>query len=295
MDLAKKATIAALICAFLLALVKFIAGILSGSVAVLSSAIDSMLDFAISAFNFLALKKSAQKPNIHYNFGFSKIEAIAGFVEGCFIIAVGIFIFYQSVLKIYYKEVVDDLNLGVGVMIFALFVTLFLVLYLSYVAKKTKSLVVESDCLHYKSDLLSNALTLLALLLIYFTNWHIIDAIFGIIVSFYTIYSAFNIVKKSLFFLMDRALDDEMIERIKKLINDHKEVISFHHLKTRKTPSTNYVSVHLVFCPIISLLNAHKISDEIEESIRSLCKDEKWELQIHLDPYDDQEEERQRL
>lgn len=295
MDLAKKATIIALICAFFLAFVKFIAGILSGSVAVLASAIDSMIDFAISAFNFLALKKSSSKPNTRYNFGFSKIEALAGFVEGCFIFAVGIFIFYQSVLKIYHNESVDDLNLGVGVMIFALILTFLLVLYLSHVAKKTKSLVVESDCLHYKSDLLSNALTLLALALIHFTHWHIIDAIFGIAVSFYTAYSAFGIVKKSLSFLMDRALDDEQIGRIKELIESHKEVISFHHLKTRKTPSTNYVSLHLVFCPIISLLNAHRISDEIEEGIRALCKDEKWELQIHLDPYDDQEEERKRL
>ncbi len=294
MSLQKKATIVASICALVLACVKFIIGLTSGSVAVLSSAIDSLMDFAISAFNFLALKKSSQKANENYNFGFSKIEALMGLLEGVFIVGVGIFIFYESILKIYYKEQISDLNLSIYVMIFALVVTCILVLFLNYVAKKTKSLIIESDALHYKTDCLTNACTLLALILIYFTNLHIIDAIFGIIISLYTAFSAFKIIKKALAFLMDEALPKEQVEKICALISKNNEVISYHELKTRKTPNCNYLSVHLVFCPIISLLNAHKISDEIEEGIRAAFKDEKWDIQIHLDPYDDEEEERQR-
>lgn len=294
MSLQKKATIIASICALVLACVKFIIGLTSGSVAVLSSAIDSLMDFAISAFNFLALKKSSQKANENYNFGFSKIEALMGLLEGVFIVSVGIFIFYESILKIYYKEQISDLNLSIYVMIFALVVTCILVLFLNYVAKKTKSLIIESDALHYKTDCLTNACTLLALILIYFTNLHIIDAIFGIIISLYTAFSAFKIIKKALAFLMDEALPKEQVEKICALISKNNEVISYHELKTRKTPNCNYLSVHLVFCPIISLLNAHKISDEIEEGIRAAFKDEKWDIQIHLDPYDDEEEERQR-
>ena len=197
MSLARKATMIASFCALVLACVKFVAGLLSGSVAVLSSAIDSLMDFAISAFNFLALKKSSQGANENYNFGFSKIEAIMGFLEGVFIVCVGIFIFYESILKIYNKDELIDLNLGIFVMIFALFVTLFLVLFLNFVAKKTNNLIIQSDALHYKSDFLSNFLALLALILIYFTNFHLIDAIFGIVVSLYTIFSAFKIIKKA--------------------------------------------------------------------------------------------------
>ncbi len=106
-------------------MVKFIVGLTSGSVAVLSSAIDSLMDFAISAFNFLALKKSSQKANENYNFGFSKIEALMGLLEGVFIVGVGIFIFYESILKIYYKEEIKDLNSSIYVMIFALIMTFF--------------------------------------------------------------------------------------------------------------------------------------------------------------------------
>ncbi len=120
MNLQKKATLIASLCAIVLALIKFVVGITSGSVAVLSSAIDSLMDFAISAFNFLALKKSSQKANENYNFGFSKIEALMGLLEGVFIVSVGIFIFYESILKIYYKEEIINLNASIYVMIFAL-------------------------------------------------------------------------------------------------------------------------------------------------------------------------------
>ncbi|EOH3788390.1 cation diffusion facilitator family transporter [Campylobacter jejuni] len=294
MSLQKKATLVASLCAIVLALVKFIVGLTSGSVAVLSSAIDSLMDFAISAFNFLALKKSSQKANENYNFGFSKIEALMGLLEGVFIVGVGIFIFYESILKIYYKEEIKDLNSSIYVMIFALIMTFFLVLFLNYVAKKTKSLIIESDALHYKTDCLINACTLGALVLIYFTNLHIIDAIFGIVISLYTAFSAFKIIKKALAFLMDEALPKEQVDKICTLISNNPEIISYHELKTRKTPSCNYLSVHLVFCPIISLLNAHKISDEIEEGVRKMFENEKWDIQIHLDPYDDAEQERQR-
>lgn len=292
MNLAKIATISASICAIFLAIVKFVIGFTTGSVAILASAIDSLVDFVISILNFLALKKASQKSNNQYNFGYSKIEALMGLLEGFVIFIIGVYIFYESIVKIYHQERVDNLNLGIYVMFFALAVTFILVLFLSYVAKKTQSLIVESDCLHYKSDVLTNFFTLLALVIIYFTQFYIIDAIFGILVSFYIAFSSFKIIKKSLEFLMDKALDKEVVEWIQVCIQKHPEIISFHQLKTRQSPDKKYLSVHLVFCPIISLLNAHKIADDIEDEIRKNYKDDKWDIQIHLDPYDDSEEER---
>ncbi|TDJ81455.1 cation diffusion facilitator family transporter [Campylobacter volucris] len=292
MNLAKIATISASISAIFLAIVKFVIGFTTGSVAILASAIDSLVDFVISILNFLALKKASQKSNNQYNFGYSKIEALMGLLEGFVIFIIGVYIFYESIVKIYHQERVDNLNLGIYVMVFALVVTFILVLFLSYVAKKTQSLIVESDCLHYKSDVLTNFFTLLALVIIYFTQFYIIDAIFGILVSFYIAFSSFKIIKKSLEFLMDKALDKEVVDWIQVCIQKHPEIISFHQLKTRQSPDKKYLSVHLVFCPIISLLNAHKIADDIEDEIRKNYKDDKWDIQIHLDPYDDSEEER---
>ncbi len=287
MKIQHKATMIASICALFLALIKFIASLFSGSVALMASAMDSMVDFAISAFNFLALRKSSQKPNENYNFGFDKIEALMGLLEGLFIACVGAFIFYASIQKIISKDENLDVSLSIFVMIFASIVTFLLVLFLNQVAKKTKNLIVESDCLHYKSDLLSNLCTLLAFFIIYFTNLHIIDALFGIFISVWTMYSAFKITQKAYFYLMDKALNKDEIALIENLIKEDKNILSFHELKSRKTPDTNYLSVHLVFEPKISLLKAHELADELEEKIKRSFKDEKFDIQIHLDPYDD--------
>lgn len=284
---AKKATLIASLCAFVLAVIKFVAGILSSSVAVLSSALDSLMDFIISILNFFALKKSARQGNAEYNFGFDKIEALMGLLEALFIAAMAVFIFYESVRKLYENEGIQNIHLSLAVMSFAMICTLILTLFLSSVAKKSKSLIVEADSLHYKSDFLSNFATLLALMLLYFTGWDFIDGLFGIIISFYIIFSAGKIAKKSIEMLMDKALDEKIVERIKALIEANGEVISFHELKTRVSPNVNYISVHLVFCPLISLIQAHKISDEIEDKIKAEFKNEHFNIQIHLDPYDD--------
>ena len=141
--------------------------------------------------------------------------------------------------------------------------------------------------MHYKTDFLTNLATLLALLLLYFTSWHFIDGLFGVIISFYILFSALKIAKKSIEMLMDKALDERVVERIKELINQNAEVVSFHELKTRLSPNVSYISVHLVFCPLISLMQAHKIGDEIEDKIKAEFKEQKFNIQIHLDPYDD--------
>lgn len=281
------ATLIASFCAFALASLKFIVGLISGSVAVLSSALDSLMDFIISILNFFALKKSAKKGNATYNFGFDKIEALMGLLEALFIGAMAVFIFYEGALKLYGKEGVKDISLSLAVMFFAMFASLFLTLFLSKVAKKSRSLIVEADSLHYRTDFLTNFATLLALLLLYFTGWGFIDGAFGIIISFYIFFSALKIAKKSVEMLMDKALDEGVVKRIKELISAHSEVISFHELKTRLSPNISYISVHLVFCPLISLVQAHKISDEIEDKIKAEFKEQKFSIQIHLDPYDD--------
>lgn len=284
---AKKATLIASICALFLALLKFAVGIAGQSVAVLSSALDSLMDFIISVLNFFALKKSTKEANSSYNFGFSKVEALAGLAEALFIGAMAVFIFAQSVAKLYEKGEVADLNLSLLVMIFASFFSLALALYLKCIALRTKSLIVEADSLHYRTDFLTNIAALIALCVIYFTQWHFIDALFGVLISFYILFSALNIAKKSVQILLDRALPSEMVDKIAQIITAHSEVVSFHELKTRTSPDMSYVSVHLVFCPLISLVKAHAISDEIEARVKNEFLDENFSIQIHLDPYDD--------
>lgn len=287
MTLQKKATVVSSATAGLLVIIKLTIGIMSGSVAVLASAIDSVLDLFISAFNYFAIKKSEEGANETFNYGKGKIEALAAVIEGTVITMSGIFIFYQAIEKLYTKENITYLDTSILVMFISLILTFSLVIFLNFVAKKTNNMVIRSDALHYKTDVLSNGAILLSLIIIYTTDLHFIDSIMGIIISIYIIYSAYEIIKDGVYILLDAALSDEIVEEIKHIITNEKEISSFHYLKTRKSGSTNFVDVHLVFNEGISLLKAHSIGDRIEDNIIKLNAKEEWVINAHLDPYDD--------
>lgn len=286
-NLQRLAVIVAGTTAFLLAIIKFIAGIASGSVSVLSSAIDSMLDLLVSALNFFALRKSQAKPNDKFNFGYTKLEAIAAMFEGILIVGIGVFIFYESILKFRAGEVELNIDLSLYVMIFSFAVTGALVAFLNFVAKKTKNLIIKADALHYKSDFFTNFGIILALVVIKFTGFTIIDAIFGIVISGYIVNSAISLMKESLGVLLDKALESTIVSQIEDIIKSKKEINSFHGLTTRKSSDICYMVVHLVFDKEILLVKAHEISNQIEYEIRDKFSEFRWEITTHLDPYDD--------
>lgn len=289
MTLQKKATVVSSATATLLIIIKLFIGIMSGSVAVLASAIDSVLDLIVSAFNYFAILKSEQPANKTFNYGKGKIEALAGVIEGTVITVSGIFIFYTAIKKAIYQEPVEFLQHSIIVMIVSLVITIALVTFLNYVAKKTRSMVVKSDALHYKTDVLSNGAILISLILIQVTHFELIDSIMGVIISIYIIHSAYEIIRDGVYILLDASLDEAIVEKIKNIILEEKEISDFHYLKTRKSANTNFVDVHFVFSPGISLLRAHHAGDRIEEKIKELIPDGEWVINAHLDPYDDSE------
>lgn len=289
MTLEKKATIVSSSVATILIFIKLAIGILSGSVSVLASAIDSVLDLIVSAFNLFAITKSEKPADEEFNYGRGKIEALAAVIEGTVITMSGLFILYEAIKKAINKETTELLGTSILVMGISIVLTIGLVLFLNYVAKKTNNLVIRSDALHYKTDIYSNGAILLALVLIKFTGIQIIDSIFGGAIAIYIIYSAYAIIKEGVLMLLDVALDKEIVEGIKDIIISTNGVTDYHFLKTRRSGKTNFVDVHVVMTPDISLLEAHRIADTIEDKIKQLDKESKWSITIHLDPYDDSE------
>lgn len=289
MKIQQKATIIATTTAFFLAILKLSVGIFSGSIAILASAIDSLLDMGISIFNFVAVKNSWKDPDDQFNYGRGKIEALAAFLEGIIIAMAGIFIAYESVSRIIYQKPVGEIGIGVVVMIISVIVTGWLVGYLESVAKKTKSIVIASDALHYKTDLLSNLAILVGLILVAWFGWNYIDAIIGIGIAIYIAFSAFDIVKKWFLLLLDVSLDEMHVVNILDILDNHNELSDYHNFRSRESGGVKFVEAHLVFHENISLLDAHRVSHEIEDEIRKLDKDSEWSILFHLDPYDDKE------
>lgn len=279
----------ATITAFILLTVKFITWILTWSVAVLSSAIDSLLDMFVSIFNYIALKNSSKPADDKFNYWRWKIEALASFLEWLIISLSWIYIFYESVIKIINREVLNHIWPAIYVMIFSVFVTSFLVFYLHRIYKQTWNLVIESDALHYKTDLYTNVWILFSLWIIYFfPNLYFIDWLVWVIISFYIIFSAFWILKKWFLMILDVSLSTKNVSEIKRIIESSKEIKSYHFLKTRKSAKTNFVQAHLVFNNIdIKLIEAHNISERIECEIVNIDTKKDWIIDFHLDPYDD--------
>jgi cation diffusion facilitator family transporter len=289
MSAQKKATVVSSSVATILLIVKLFIGIASGSVAVLASAIDSLLDMAISLFNFFAIKKSEEHPNEIYQYGKGKIQAIAAVIEGTVITISGIYIIYVAIEKLREGAETTLLTPSILAMIFSIIVTYLLVQYLLKTAKETDSIVIKADALHYKTDLWSNAAVLLALGLVSLTDIHSIDAIFGLGIGVYIIYSAYEIIVEGIEILLDRALDGEIVANIGEIISTHPEVTSYHWLKTRTDGNMNFVEFHMVLRPNMLLLEAHRIADEVEDKIMALDTTKKWIITPHFDPYDDEE------
>ncbi|RAX58413.1 cation-efflux pump [Helicobacter monodelphidis] len=289
MSLPKIATFVAIATATLLAIVKLIAGILSGSVGLLASAIDSLLDVVISIFNSFAISISESKANEQYNYGKGKIEALAGFLEGLIIAISAIYIFYGAIEKLFQDKPIEYLDISIAIMIFSLIITIFLFYFLLYVAKKTNSLVIKADALHYKTDLLTNAATLFALSIIAITGWEIVDSIFGGIIACYILYNAYSLLLQSVRILLDHSVDQKYVNQIKEILEQETEIQGYHLLRTRISASWNFVEAHLIFKSEHSFTNAHQIAHNIEDKIKELDKAQQWSITLHLDPDDDLE------
>lgn len=284
LSLQRKATIISSCTAFVLMLIKFAVWIFSGSIAVLSSAVDSLMDMFVSFFNNFAVYLSEKKPNKKFNYWRWKIEAMASFFEWLVITASWCYIFYESIRKLIVWEQIEYIWISVIVMLISVIITACLVVFLNYIVKKTDNLVIKSDELHYRTDLFSNTWILFWLAIIHFTWFHHIDGIIGILVAFYIVYEAFELIQKWFLLLMDVALDKEEVSKIRKIINNSENICSFHDLKTRQSWQVKFVEVDLVFNDKIILQKAHDTAEYIEKQIKKIDENYSREVTIHMDP-----------
>ena len=200
------------------------------------------------------IKKAEENPNAEYQYGKGKIQAIAAVIEGTVITISGIYIIYEAIKKLNNGSITTLLEPSIWAMIFSIVVTYVLVKYLLKVAQKTDNLVIKADALHYQTDLWSNAAVLVALGLVYMTGIDAIDAVFGLAIGLYIIYSAYEIIQEGIEILLDKALDGNIVVSIAEIISQHPEITSYHWLKTRTDGSTNFVEFHMCCVPICCCL-----------------------------------------
>jgi ferrous-iron efflux pump FieF len=281
--LKRLAAIAAVIVAMALIIAKAIAWIGTGSVALLSTLVDSLLDFVASLINLLAIRQAAIPADREHRFGHGKAEPLAGLGQAAFIGGSAAFLLFQAGERLLHPRPIEDSTIGLAVMAFSIVVTVALVALQKWVIRRTRSVAIDADSLHYAADLMVNVGVVVALVLTAKLGWHRADSVVAIAIGLYILFSAAQIFRASLNLLMDRELPQEDRERIRAIVAADPGVISMHDLRTRSSGTRSFIQLHLELDPELTLREAHAIADRVMERIEEAFPEA--EVLIHQDPY----------
>lgn len=273
---------ASLAVAGLLVLVKAIAWFMTGSVAILGSLVDSALDVAASLVNFLAIRTALEPPDAEHRFGHGKAEAIAGLIQSAVILGSAVFLLFESVARVARPAPIEHIDLGIGVSLFAILLTLALVIFQKKVVKISGSVAISADRLHYTGDLLLNAAVIAALLVTNLGGIGWADGAFGVMIAAYISHTAWGIGRSSVDMLMDKEFTPEERDEIFNLVMGNHEVKGIHELKTRRSGRHSFIQMHIELDHDMSLFDAHSVADEVEATVGEVFPNA--EILIHTDP-----------
>lgn len=280
--LMRRATYAAVAVAITLVAVKAVAFWMTGSIAMLGTLFDSLLDGAASLLNLFAVRHALTPADKEHRFGHGKAEALAGLGQSFFIFASAGYIAVAAVMRLLNPTPIENSLVGIAVTVVAIVVTLALVAYQRHVVARTQSLAIEADSIHYRGDLLMNLSVIAALVLSGMFGFHRADPLFGIVIAALIAWSAAKIVLAALNQLMDRELSEEERERIKEIAIAHPEVVSLHDLRTRASGVHTFIQFHLEMDGAMRLVEAHRIADEVEREV--MAEFPGSEVIVHQDP-----------
>jgi cation diffusion facilitator family transporter len=269
-----------------LILIKIAAGILSGSVSILSEAIHSGMDLMASIIAFFSVKISSHPPDKKHPYGHGKFENVSGVIEAILIFVAAIWIIYEAVHKLLKPQSeYDDKTLGIGiaVMFVSGIINFFVSQKLYKVAKETDSVALEADALHLKTDVYTSLGVGLGLVLLWITKIPWLDPVVAICVALLITYESFVLLKKAYNPLLDTTLPDAELKIIKSCIEKHlQKGMNYHQLRTRKSGNYKYVDLHLDLPPETTVIESHKLCDDIEEEISKALPE--IEVNIHTEP-----------
>jgi len=279
--LLRLATRASLAVASILVVSKALAWWLSGSVSLLAGLTDSALDAVASFLNLLAVHYALRPADDDHRFGHGKAEALAGMAQALFIAVSAVVIGVQVVERLQAPQPLGDTGVGIAVMLLSLALTVALLALQHKVIRLTGSTAVRADSLHYRSDLLLNGSILLALLLTQF-GWSQLDALFGLGIAFYILWSALQIARESTAILMDKELPGDVGEAMSALVLAIPGVKGVHDLRTRVSGNQWFVQLHLELPGELALHEAHSLCVAASEVIRQRYP--QADVMVHADP-----------
>jgi ferrous-iron efflux pump FieF len=281
--LIRRAGVASVSVALSLVVLKIVAWLATGSIAMLSSLADSALDLLASSMTLVAVRFAFEPADREHRFGHGKLEAIAGLMQAFVILASAGYVAFQAIVRLVAPVAITQPGVGSGVMFFSLALTISLVLFQRFVVRETGSIAIGADEVHYKADILTNVAVLAAIASSTWLGWHWADPLLGLIVVAVILVSVRSIVLHSLDVLLDRELPTERRKEIIQIAKQHSEVLGVHDLRTRTSGTHEFIQFHVELKPEISLRRVHEITDDVEAAVTT--KFPRSEVIIHADPY----------
>lgn len=270
----------------MLIIFKVIAGVLSGSVSILSEAIHSGMDLVASIIAFFSVRQSAKPADREHPYGHGKIENFSGLAEGLLIFVAAGLIIKEAIAKLQVPAAIEQAGIAISVMVGASIVNLLVSRKLYQVAQEEDSMALEADALHLKTDVYTSLGVAIGLILIKVTGLHILDPIVAILVALLIIKEAWELCYNAFEYLLDTKLSDEEEAQIDKIIRDHNDLFKdYHKLKTRKSGNMKHIDFHITVDPHLTVREVHEIIGDLKMDMRHEFGNTR--VNVHVDPFKD--------
>ncbi|KIH76813.1 cation diffusion facilitator family transporter [Geoalkalibacter ferrihydriticus] len=266
-----------------LSVIKLIAGLATGSMAILSSAIDSLLDIFMSGVNLVAITKAEKPADKAHPFGHGKYETLATLIQSSIIALSGLAIIAESVRRLYLGSELRGLEGGIFILGFSIIASWLISRYLLRVARETDSSALKADSLHFSMDVYTNAGLLLGLVVIRLFDIPWLDPILSIAIACYILFEAARLVRHGLRDVLDEELPESIRGEVENLVRAHSDLhLDFHNLRTRRAGSQKIMDFHLTLCRHLTVEEAHRVADHLEKRIEEEIPGS--DVTIHIEP-----------
>lgn len=281
--LIRSAGVASVAVAVSLVALKVWAWITTGSIAMLGSLADSVLDLLASIMILVAVRFAFEPADREHRFGHGKLEAVAGLAQSFVIIGSAAYVCFEAVIRLMAPEPITAPAAGFLATLVSLALTITLVAYQRFVIRRTGSIAISADATHYKADILTNLAVLVAIAASAWFGLHRADPVLGLIVVVIIATSVRAIVLQAFDVLLDRELPGEQRREILELARRHPQVLGVHDLRTRTSGTHEFIQLHLELEPKLPLSRVHDITVAVEEALTERFP--RAEVIIHADPY----------
>ncbi len=282
MALRRQVTMASLSVAVVLIAAKLAAYMITDSVSIMTSLLDSTFDALASTVTMVSVLHAMTPADEEHPFGHGKVEALAAMGQSLFIFGSAGYLLFESMHRFFHPQPVKQAIVGIGVMLASVVLTVLLVTFQKYVIRRTASVAISADHLHYKGDLFMNAAVLCALGLGYFSRWPYYDPLFACAISLILLGGAWQISRESYGILMDQELSDADRAKIEALVAAHPQARAMHDLRTRQSGQRVFIEFHLELDGDLPLRKAHDVTEDLERTLYEAFPQS--EVLIHQEP-----------